>query len=88
MASHRARRSEVFQDPRLDELKERCTATANVLQATGDTRDDSREFAQLVLAVTIGQVPDTFRRSGALHQARWMAKALYAVKVVFLKSQF
>ena len=30
----------------------------------------------------------TFWRSGAVHHARWMTKALYAVKIVLLKSQF
>ena len=80
--------AEVFQDPRLDELKEWCTETADVLQAAGGARDDYRELAQLVLAVVTGQVPDTFRRPGAVHHARWMAKALYAVKIVLLKSQF
>ena len=85
MASHKACKSKVFQNPRLDELKERCTAAADVPQAAGSTRDDYREFAQLVFAVVIGQVPDTFRRSGAVHHARRMAKALYAAKIVLLE---
>jgi hypothetical protein len=41
------------------------------------TRDDYREFAQLILVATTGRVTSGFRLSGAFDQARRMAKGIY-----------
>lgn len=53
-------------------------------------RDDYFEFLNLVL-IFLGDVPPNgvrFRTPGALHHARWMAKALYALKMWMFRGQF
>ena len=52
-------------------------------------RDDYKEFAELCTLFLDGDENDsivTFKRPGALHKARWMAKLLYSIKYVFLTS--
>ena len=51
---------------------------------------DYRELLQLVL-IFIGEIPPNgvrFRSPGAMHHARWMAKALYFLKILLFKQQF
>ncbi|CAD6228486.1 GSCOCG00012049001-RA-CDS, partial [Cotesia congregata] len=52
-------------------------------------RDDYLELLKLTL-IFIGVVPDNvvFRVPGAMHQARWMAKAIYSLKIFLLRSTF
>ena len=53
-------------------------------------REDYKEFTELCL-LYLDNVdksrPFKFRRPGAVHKARWMAKILYAIKVVLLEKQ-
>jgi len=52
------------------------------------SRDDYREFAELCTLFLDGVEKDnivTFKRPGALHKARWMAKLLYSVKICLLE---
>jgi hypothetical protein len=53
-------------------------------------RDDYREFVELCMVFlnddTPGQ-PFTFKRPGALHKARWMAKLLYSIKICLFEKQ-
>ena len=55
-------------------------------------RDDYKEFADLCLLFLDGEVEEdkvTFKRPGALHKARWMAKLVYSIKIcLFLLQSF
>ncbi|XP_044586532.1 uncharacterized protein LOC123266358 [Cotesia glomerata] len=53
-------------------------------------RDDYKELLELVL-IFLGGTPKNgikFRAPGPNHHARWMAKALYALKIFIFKKQF
>ena len=53
-------------------------------------RDDYRELLKLML-LFMGNKPahgTKFRAPGPMHQARWMAKAIYSLKVWLFRSQF
>ena len=71
---------------------ERNNLSAFILShlAINQPRDDYRELLQLVL-IFIGEIPPNgvrFRSPGAMHHARWMAKALYCQKIWLFKQQF
>jgi hypothetical protein len=53
-------------------------------------RDDYRELLQLMLTFLGKSSSDkvTLRSPGPMHQARWMAKAIYSIKVWLFRSQF
>lgn len=53
-------------------------------------RDDYREFAELCTVFLDGETEDhpvTFKRPGALHKARWMAKLIYSIKICLFELQ-
>lgn len=52
-------------------------------------RDDYRELLNLVL-VFLGSTPTDYKflKPGAIHHARWMAKAIYALKIYLFRSEF
>jgi hypothetical protein len=53
-------------------------------------RDDYKEFADLCLLFLDGEVEGdkvTFKRPGALHKARWMAKLIYSIKICLFEQQ-
>jgi hypothetical protein len=53
-------------------------------------RDDYKEFAELCLVYLDGEVAEqnvTFKRPGALHKARWMAKLIYSIKICLFEQQ-
>jgi len=53
-------------------------------------RDDYREFIELSL-IYLGSTPSRgihFQMPGAIHQARWMAKVLYVLKIWLFREQF
>ena len=50
-------------------------------------RDNYKEFAELCTLFLDGDENDsivTFKRPGALHKARWMAKLVYSIKICLL----
>ncbi|XP_044587995.1 uncharacterized protein LOC123267437 [Cotesia glomerata] len=52
-------------------------------------RDDYRELLQLssiFLSATTTNI--TFKRPGAVHHARWMAKAIYSLKIFLFRNEF
>lgn len=51
-------------------------------------RDDYKEFLELTL-VFVGVIPEkfSFRKPGACHHARWMAKAIYVLKMYLFREQ-
>jgi hypothetical protein len=53
-------------------------------------RKDYKEFIELVI-ITLGGIPPggiKIHQPGAYHQARWMAKGIYCLKIFLLRSQF
>ena len=50
-------------------------------------RDDYREFIELCSAFLDPEQTVKFKRPGACHKARWMAKLLYSLKIVLLEDQ-
>lgn len=53
-------------------------------------RDDYEEFLKLVI-ITLGETPPggiIIRKTGACHQVRWMAKAIYCLKIFLLRLEF
>ena len=53
-------------------------------------RDDYEEFLQLAL-IFLGGTPSggiKYRAPGAIHHARWMAKAIYSFKIFLFRDQF
>jgi len=53
-------------------------------------RDDYREFCELVV-IFLGGVPSRglrFMAPGAIHQARWISKVIFSLKVWMFRSQF
>jgi len=53
-------------------------------------RDDYKELLELSI-IALGGVPERgirFRLPGALHRARWMAKAIYGTKIFLFRKQF
>lgn len=48
------------------------------------SREDYLEFLQLAGIITGLQIEAVIRRPGAIHRARWMAKALYTLKIELL----
>lgn len=70
---------------KIDNIKSFITALLN----KSFPRDDYEELLELVL-VFLGGIPDNyhFRKPGACHHARWMAKALYVLKIFLFRDEF
>ncbi|GBP84362.1 hypothetical protein EVAR_99261_1 [Eumeta japonica] len=53
-------------------------------------RDDYRELIELSIIFLVGDTERKYkiRPPGAMHQARWMVKAIYSLKISLLSSQF
>lgn len=49
-------------------------------------REDYKELMELCLLFFGGKERISFKRPGAVHKARWMAKLLYAIKICLLES--
>ncbi|KAK3929815.1 50S ribosomal protein L7Ae [Frankliniella fusca] len=55
-----------------------------------NARDDYRELLELSI-IYLGGVPDrgiSFLKPGAIHKARWMARAIYSLKIFLFREQF
>lgn len=59
------------------------------LDKRADVRADYKELLQLTL-ISFGKQGGTikFRKPGAMHHARWMSKALYALKMFIFRTEF
>lgn len=66
----------------------RVTARQTAQSSTDLCRDDYKEFAKLCdLYLSDDDACINFMQPGAIHQARWMAKVIYAIKLVLLEHQ-
>ena len=59
----------------------------HLLDCGNHPREDYKEIILLSVAYLGGGVPTSFRAPGAYHMARWMAKAIYAVKIMLFHDQ-
>ena len=50
-------------------------------------RDDYREFIDLCILYLDDTQPANFRKPGALHKARWLAKVLYILNICMMERQ-
>ena len=79
----------------LNSLKEESVNLAVKLLSKKDAyevpREDYRELLELVLFSFNVAIPNktsyTFRKPGAIHKARWMAKVLYAIKLSLMSNE-
>ncbi|KAG0718428.1 hypothetical protein GWK47_052449 [Chionoecetes opilio] len=58
-----------------------------LLDCGNHPREDYKEIILLSVAYLGGGVPTSFRVPGAYHMARWMAKVIYAVKIMLFHDQ-
>lgn len=74
-----------FNDDFRDEMINFCSE-----QLQKNYRDDYRELLELVIIFLGGRIQggNRLRKPGAMHQARWMAKAIYSLKIFILREQF
>lgn len=67
-----------------DEMLEFCGQQVK----TDIHRNDYRELLDLVAVFLDGGNQDFFKKPGATHHARWMAKAIYTLKIFLFRNQF
>lgn len=61
--------------------------TLEILKSKAEMkRDDYLEFIELCKVFLGDQKELTFKRPGAIHKARWMAKLLYSIKITLLEN--
>lgn len=71
-----------------DKVKEFCVFQLTSLDC--QPREDYKELLELVL-IFLGEIPPnglSIRMPGAIHHARWMAKAIYCLKIFIFRQQF
>jgi hypothetical protein len=70
--------------------KEKIIAFASRQMNEQQPRDDYKELLELTI-ILLGGIPSTgikFKKPGAYHRARWMAKLIYSMKIFMFKKQF
>jgi hypothetical protein len=74
---------------KLRELKGKAVNVYKDAVQHSQSREDYRELLQLSLAfLSGGDYIPPFRPPGAMHNARWMSKAIYSLKITLFKDQF
>ena len=77
-------------DEQLADMKNKITELCKMLLKQKFTRGDYKELVTLVLLYLSdnkGEKFGSFNRPGACHKVRWMAKLLYAIKMVLLATK-
>jgi hypothetical protein len=77
-----------FSEPRVDDYKEWRDKTISSMKASLEnkkTRDDYAELCQISLYFLTGELRAPIRKPGAFHHARWMAKAIYVLKLLMFR---
>ena len=81
--------SDLFQDYGFDELRNEMLAYLTKALCDHQPRADYKELLELTYIFLGGQgTPIKFRLPGPTHHARWMQKALYALKIFLFRDQF
>ena len=74
-----------FGGPRVDnnrEWRDKTVAAMKPSLENKNTRDNYVEQCQLSLYFLTGELSAPIRKPGAFHHARWMAKAIYVLKLL------
>ncbi|KAK0068460.1 IQ domain-containing protein G [Biomphalaria pfeifferi] len=80
---------ELFQDPILKNMRQEMLVYLPGALEKKHPRDDYQEFLRLSFWFLGGHKDkEKFRAPGPTHHARWMAKAIYALKIFLFKTQF
>ncbi len=80
---------ELFQDPILKNMRQEMLVYLPGALEKQHPRDDYQEFLRLSFWFLGGHKgKEKFRAPGPTHHARWMAKAIYALKIFLFKTQF
>ena len=80
---------ELFKDPILKNLRQEMLVYLPAALETQQPRDDYKEFLCLSFWFLGGHKgSEKFRAPSATYHARWMAKAIYALKICLFKTQF
>jgi hypothetical protein len=86
--AHCTTNDELFQDPILKNMRQEMLDYLPTALETQQPRDDYKEFLCLSFWFLGGHKgSEKFRAPGPTHHARWMAKAIYALKIFLFKSQ-
>ena len=79
-----------FKDlPNAQDIISSCKDYLEKTPKRSHTRDDYRELAELVI-ISLGSEPERglrFIAPGAMHNARWMSKAIYSLKIWLFRQQ-
>jgi len=85
--SYTPAKDELFSDE-MHSLREEMMSFYSTAIGHQQPREDYLELLRLCLIFLGGSVKDMkFRAPGAMHHARWMAKAIYALKMVLFQDQ-
>ena len=72
----------------IENLGDEINAFASEMLRVSQPRDDYKELLELVLIFTGYMKNPTFKIPGAMHCARWMAKAIYVLKIYLFRDEF
>ena len=67
------------------EWRDKTVAAMKASLENKNTRDDYAEECQLSLYFLTGELSAPIRKPGAFHHARWMAKAIYVLKLLMFR---
>ncbi|XP_031781453.1 uncharacterized protein LOC116416627 [Nasonia vitripennis] len=82
--------SDTFVIESLQDVKEKILDFCSKYLKKDLNRSDFKECLELVMIFLGGKLPSgiTFYRPGAIHHARWMAKAIYCLKIFIFRKQY
>ena len=89
-SKYRTALDDVDASEHVDDIRESIITFAMQQLNTKHPRDDYEELLQLTV-IFLGATPPKgirFRYPGAVHRARWMARAIYAIKMWLFRDQF
>src|SRR5678815_2779975 len=71
-------------------MDRKCLSFCSEQLKKNHPRDDYKELLELTVVYLCGNFEKrfSFRKPGALHRARWMARIIYSLKIVLFRSQF
>lgn len=86
---YNAAENKLFENPILNSLRGDLLGYLPNALKKQQPRDDYKEFLTLsLLFLGGGGIEISFRAPGPTHHARWMAKAIYAIKIYLFREQF
>lgn len=89
-SSFQAAQTDDFASSQVSDVADEVISFAQYQSHEFQPRDDYKELLDLVI-IFLGGIPAkgvSFRQPAGLHRARWMAKAIYALKIFLFRGQF